>query len=461
MQAIISALKTMLPQALSASPIMAGLLSFARRDPQFLLIARERWGDLYTLKFGATPLLILGNPCHAQHVLVDKGQNYTKESPLWEPLRSLLGNGLLVSGGTTWRRQRRMMQPQFHHQALQGMAALMSEAIAEELERWDRAAASGTALSPTESFNALTMKVIVRTLFGGHITPDEIAAVSRDMVFVLDFILQGILAKTLPDWVPLPGRDRYQKILARLDAILFEIISRSRLRSKDIQAQTGGNLLALLIAATDEEAGAQMSDQQLRDETLTLFLAGYETTAAALSWACQFMFEEPATAERLASEVKHVLGTRPPTVADLPALPYSKMILQEALRLRPPSWWTPRVALVDDMIDGHPIAAGTTVAPITYVIHHHPDHWEQPQRFDPERFTTARSENRHRAAWIPFALGQHQCIGKEFALIEGMLILANLAQRYHLSPGAGIPARPLLSATLRMHGGRSLIVSRR
>lgn len=429
------------------------------RDPGFFLTARERCGDIYLLRGGAAPMVMLGHPRHAQEVLVDKGANYTKDSPIWDPLRSLLGNGLLVSGGSYWLRQRRMMQPQFHRQALAGMAALMSEAIAEELESWDRAAESGRELTPTEGFNALTMKVIVKTLFGGSIAQEEIDSVGRDMTFVLDFILQGILAKSLPSWVPLPGRQRYADTLRRLDDILFRIIRRSReaLASGKVSA----NLLSLLLDATDEETHERMNDQQLRDEALTLFLAGYETTAAALAWAYQFMFERPEVADKLHTEADAVLGKRTPTMADVPSLPYTKMVLQEALRLRPPSFWTPRVALADDEIDGYPIKAGTTVAPVTYVIHHHPEIWENPERFDPERFLPERSQSRHRAAWIPFALGQHQCIGKEYAMLEGQLVLANLAQRYRIVAGQGSAPKATLSATLRMQGGRSLRLTRR
>lgn len=445
----------------NSKALLASLPALARRDPEFFLVARERCGDLYRLGNGNPPLIMLGHPRHAQHVLVDKGQNYTKDSPLWAPLRSLLGNGLIVSGGETWLRQRRMMQPQFHRQALVGMAVMMSEAIDDELQGWERSAQIGTPLSPTAPFNSLTMKVIVRTLFGGDIEREEIEAVSNDMVFVLDFILQGILAKSLPAWVPLPGRHRYQEILSRLDTILFKIIARGRARQKSAPHDARGNLLTLLLAATDEESGTGMSDQQLRDETLTLFLAGYETTSSALAWSWQFMLEQPAIAEKLRAEVDRVLGHRAPTVEDLHALPYSRMILCESLRLRPPSFWTPRVALAEDEIDGHHITPGTTVAPITYTIHHHPEFWDNPRRFDPERFTPARSEQRHRAAWIPFALGQHQCIGKEYAMIEGQLALINIVQRFIIGSGGGKPARPQLSATLRMQGGHSLRLARR
>jgi cytochrome P450 len=404
-------------------------------------------------------LLMLGHPRHAQLVLVDRAANYTKDSPMWEPLRTLLGNGLLVSGGEHWMRQRRMMQPQFHRQQLVGMTALMSEAIEDELRSWDQAAKIGEEISPTEGFNALTMKVIVRALFGGEIEKDEIDSVSKNLTFILDFILQGIMAQSLPSWLPMPGRSRYASTLRQLDLVLHRIIQRGRAH---LQSGTSApNLLSLLLRATDEETRETMNDQQLRDETLTLFLAGYETTASALAWAQQFMFESPEVSLKLQAEVDAVLGQRSPTFADLSALPYARMILQESLRLRPPSWWTPRVALADDEIDGFTVKAGTTVAPITYVIHHHPEVWDDPHRFDPERFTPARSEARHRAAWIPFALGQHQCIGKEFAMMEAQLVLARLAQRYQISAGSGSAARPQLSATLRMQGGRSLRLSRR
>jgi cytochrome P450 len=206
-------------------------------------------------------------------------------------------------------------------------------------------------------------------------------------------------------------------------------------------------------SAEDEETGKQKTDAQLRDEAVALFVAGYETTAAGMAWACHFLAQQPETARRLQAEVDGVLGSRQPGFADLQQLTYTRGVLQEALRMYPPSYWIPRTAAEDDELDGYRIPAGTQVAVLTYVLHHHPEIWESPQRFDPDRFTPERSAGRHKHAWIPFGAGQRQCIGKEFSLMEGQLILARVAQRFQPSAIPGREPQMQLSGSLHTRNG--------
>jgi cytochrome P450 len=439
--------------ALSAPPKTAGLPlvgtlpTLIKQQFDFFLEARARYGDIYTLDLGLSELLVFNQPRHAQHILRDNARNYYKGGPMWDSIRSLLGNGLPVSEGDFWLRQRRMLQPQFHRKRLAALTELMVAAIESELAGW---AASPTA-QPFDMLSALsriTMRVIARTLFGTGMSQHEIDTFAAEMGFTLDHMFRAMLTNALPKWLPVPGARRYEQALRNIDAVLFDMIARTR------QAGDGAdNLIALLLQLVDAETGEQMTDQQLRDEAVTFFVAGYETTSLALSWAYELLPRHPRVLARLQAEVDAVLGDSLPTFADLPSLPYTAMVVQESMRLRPPVWWIPRTAAEADEIDGFAVPAGTNVAVLTYTIHQHPEHWAYPERFDPERFSAERSAARHKFAWLPFGAGQRQCIGKDFAMMEAQLILAMITQRYTVSALPRPMAVPRLSTTLKPKDG--------
>jgi cytochrome P450 len=428
-------------------PLLGVLPALITRQFDFLLEARARYGDIYTLDLGLTKLVVLNQPRHAEYVFRDNSRNYGKSGALWESVRTLVGNGLVVSEGEFWLRQRRMMQPQFHRKRLAALTELMVEAIDGELATWSSATASGTPFDLPPALSRVTMKVIVRTLFGTGLSSQEADEVATEMAYVLDYIFKAILTSSLPKWLPVPGARRYERAIRKIDTILFDVIARTRQAG-----DSADNLIAMLLQMVDDETGEQMTDQQLRDEAITLFLAGYETTSVALSWAYELLTRHPEAMAKLKAEVDAVLGDRLPTFADLPALSYASMIVQESMRLRPPAWWLPRLAIEADEIDGYAIPAGTNVAVLMYGIHHHPEHWENPERFEPERFSAERSATRHKFAWVPFGAGQRQCIGKDFALMEAPLILAMIAQRYEVTAVPGRSTRPRMSGTLKPQG---------
>ena len=219
--------------------------------------------------------------------------------------------------------------------------------------------------------------------------------------------------------------------------------------------------MAMLLDVVDDETGERMTDQQLRDEATTLFVGGYETTSIALTWVWDFLTHHPAVMEKLQAEVDAALGDRLPTFADLMNLPYCRMVLQEALRLRPSVWQLPRTAVVDDEIDGYHIPAGTNLIALIYMCHHHPEEWENPEMFDPERFRPEKTEERHKFAFLSFGAGQRKCIGMDFALMEGQLALAMVAQRYKLTRTTEHLAEPQLSTSLRPKGGVVVKLERR
>jgi len=451
--------QTVQPQAIPLTkglPLIGSLPQMIKNPFGFLIQARETYGDIYNLNLGISRMLILNNPRQMQHILVDNAQNYRKGGGMWDAVRAMLGNGLVVSEGSFWMRQRRMMQPQFHRQRLAGLTELMISAIDEALTTWEKSA-NGTDFNLTPAFNQLTMKVITRTLFGTGLDQEEMNKVTKALDYAVNYILKAIVLNSLPAWMPAPGKKEFEKSIKQIDETVYRIIADSR--------KNGGaenHLMAMLLDMVDDETGEGMTDQQLRDEVTTLFLAGYETTSIALTWAFDFLSHNPEMMEKLRAEVDSVVGSdRLPTFADLPKMPYSRMILQETLRIRPPGWQLPRTAVEDDEIDGHFIPAGTNVIGLIYMCHYHPEEWTNPEAFDPERFQPDRSEKRHKFAYMPFGAGQRKCIGMDFALMEGQLALAMVAQRYTLTKTSDKLAEPQLSSTLRPKGGVVVKIEKR
>lgn len=434
------------PPKTSGWPLVGSLPAFLRQPFDYLLAARARHGDIYTLDAGPMQLVVLNHPRLAEHVLRDNSHTYLRGGVFYESLAAFLGNGLAASDGPYWLRQRRMMQPHFHRKRLAALTELMAATIEQELAAWAPAARSDEPFELVAGFSRLTMKVLVRTIFGTALSDREADTLATEIAYVIDHIFVDALAKALPAWLPIPGVRRYRQARAVVDAALYDVIARARRGDGD-----SSTLLTMMLDMVDAETGEQMTDQQLRDEAVTLVLAGYETTSLTLAWACQFMAERPDMLARLTAEVDTALGGRTPGFADVPALAYTGMVVQETLRLRPPAWVFSRRAEADDTIDGYRIAKGTIVVMVPYTVHHHPGLWDDAERFDPERFTPERAAQ-YKSAWMPFGLGQHQCIGKDFALIEAQLILAMLVQRYQIAPTGPAPA-PQLSGTLRPKGG--------
>jgi cytochrome P450 len=421
-----------LPPKASDVPLVGALPGLLMERFGFLEAARARHGDIFTLNLGFTDAIILAHPRHVQHVLVDHMRKYVKGGPIWESLRTFLGNGLPASEGDFWKRQRRMIQPAFHPQRLVALTQKMVEAIDERLAGWEQAARTGEPFDIAEAFSRMTMNVMVRAMFGSGLEANEAERVGRELTYIIDYMLRGMMTNTLPDWLPVPGRARYREAIRYVDEVVLRVIERGR-RS----AREEDTLLSLLLHAVDEESGERMSNRQLRDEAVALFVAGYDTTAVSLAWTFHLMTRYPESFQRMRTEVREVLGQRVPGFADLRPLTYTRNVLQEALRLYSPAYWVPRASAEEDEIDGYRIPAGRMVLIFAHLIHHHPDFWEEPLRYDPDRFTPERSEGRHKQAWIPFGAGQRLCIGKEFSMMEGQLILSRIAQRFEVSAVRG------------------------
>jgi cytochrome P450 len=369
-------------------------------------------------------------------------------------VRPLLGQGLATSDGALWRTQRRLVQPAFHRERLAGLAETITTATHAMLARWAPHAATGTPLDMLAEMTRLTGEVIVRALFGTALPEAVGRTMFADFATVTGYLRRHMLTLTpWGAWLPTPGRRQFQAALARLDHLVGQHIQARRQQGGD-----HGDLLALLLAARDPATGAGMAPQQLRDEVMTLLFAGHETTALALTWTWDLLARHPAVAERLRRDVAAVLAGRMPTVADLPHLPYLRMVLEEALRLYPPAWMIARAARADDVIGGYPIPAGTTVFLSPYLTHRHPDVWPEPERFDPERFGAERAAARPPGAYFPFAAGPRACLGAPLAMLEAQLIVAQVIQAYDVALVGGQPVVPQPRLTLRPRHGVPMVV---
>jgi cytochrome P450 len=442
-QDVIGAARSNSPQYPPGPPgyPLIGVLPQLRSDPiRTFVDAADRYGDLVYLKAGPYHGFLLSDPADIKHVLQDNARNYHK-SPLFDRLRDVVGNGLLTSEDSLWLRQRRLAQPAFHRQRLIGMADAMVACIGEMLERWDGIATRGQTIDVVAEMMTLTQAVIVRTMFSTDLGPAA-AIVNRTWPIINRRIGETFWATKLETTLPLSANRRFWRALSELDTVVYRIIAERRRTDRDEL-----DLLSMLLSARDEETGGGMTDRQLRDEVLTMLLAGHETTSLALSWTYYLLAQHPDIERSIADEVDRVIGGGAPGFAHLERLACTRRVIQESLRLYPPGWGFSRQALGDDEIGGYRIPSGSLVYLIPFVVHRRPKLWPNPDRFDPDRFSPEAESARPRFAYIPFGGGPRGCIGSQFAMMEAQLIVAAIAQRYRIQlvPGQNIRPEPLIT----------------
>ena len=425
-------------------PVIGNLLQL-RADPiRAFSSAADRYGRIVYMPAGRHHGYMLSDPALIKHVLQDNYRNYHK-SPLYARLKESLGEGLVTSEDSLWLRQRRLAQPAFHRDRLEAMLGAMNDAIETTLERWERAADEGRTIDLVADMMDLTQRIIVRTMFSTELGSAALV-LNRTWPIINQRIGETLWATALETQLPLPANIRFHKAVRELDAVVYQIIRDRRRGGSD-----GPDLLSMFLSARDEETGERMTDRQLRDEVMTMLLAGHETTSLALSWTYFALAEHPEIVDRIAREAADVLDGAWPTMAHIERLSYTRMVVQEVLRLYPPAWGFSRVALNDDQIGGYRVHAGSIVFMIPFVLHRRPELWPDPQRFDPDRFSADRVASRPKFAYLPFGGGPRQCIGNQFAMTEASLILARTLRNYRveLVRHQRIEARPLI--TLRPH----------
>lgn len=451
-----AALAPLRPPGPKGHPLL-GVLPELRRDSLgFLMRTFTQYGDVAAYRIGPLRSHLLAHPDALKYVLQEQVKQYTKEHVSYVIMRRIVGNGLLTSQGDFWLRQRRLAQPAFHRQRIAAMGDAMVTRAEALLAEWETAAGAGRPVDVGAAMMRLTLQIVGDALFGADMA-GEAAVVSRNFdILSAQTVERFRTFNVLPPLLPTRANREWHRAKRELDAVVYKIIGERRRRGDDT-----GDLLSMLMLARDEETGAQMSDNQLHDEVLTMLLAGHETTATALTWAWAMIDAHPHVAAKLHAELDEVLGERAPTVADLPRLAYTRMIIDETMRLYPPVYILSRKATADAVIGGYHIPKGSAVDLSPYVTHRHPAFWPDPERFEPERFTPEQTATRHKYAYIPFSTGPRMCIGNNFALMEATLVLATLARRLRLRLVDGRIPQPEPLITLRPRGGMQMIVERR
>jgi len=417
----------------------------------FTKCVRE-YGDIVFLRFLGVPMCFINRPEYIESVLVTQSQNFEKSKD-YRALRRVLGNGLLTSEGEFWRRQRKLVQPAFHQDRIGAYAEVMVRFAEKIVASWQ----DGQMIDIHEAMSHLTLDIVAKTLFDTDVSHE-----AEDVGSALDFLMRKFMRQAgfaflLPKFVPIPTNKRLQRAVRQLDRVIYGIIGQRR-----ASGQMSGDLLSVLLQMQDDQ-GVGMTDKQLHDEIMTLFLAGHDTTANALSWTWLLLGRNPEVAVKLRVELDQVLGGRAPTPTDLPRLPYTDMVLRESMRLYPPVWIIGRRALKPFRLGEFELPAQTNVLMSQLLMHHDARYFPDPERFDPERWSAGDVRNGAlpRFGYFPFGGGPRVCIGAGFAMMEAVLLLATIAQRFQIDLIPGQTIEMLPTVTLRPKSGIRVILKRR
>ena len=431
---------------------LSGILAYRKGPLPFFVKLAKEYGDVAYFRLGPQPAFFVNHPDYIRDVLVTNQQHYFKGLALQRAKR-LLGEGLLTSEGDFHRRQRRLSQPAFHRARIATYATAMTHFASQISSEWK----DGETRDISQEMMRLTLAIVGKTLFDADVASDA-TEVGQAMSVVMDlFNTITIPFYELLEKLPLPQIRRFDGAKAKLDAIIYRMIEQRRRAGED-----RGDLLSMLLLAQDVEGdGERMTDEQLRDELMTIFLAGHETTANALTWTWYLLSQHIDAEAKLHEEVDAVLGGRVPTFDDIPQLKYTERVLSESMRLYPPAWALGRLAVDDVELAGYRVSKGSLVLMSQYVMHRDERFFPEPERFDPERWQPAIRDSRPQFSYFPFGGGPRRCIGEGFAWMEGVLLLATIAQRWQmrLVPRHPVELKPVI--TLRPKHGMRMTLERR
>lgn len=422
---------------------LVGVIPQLMRNPLELLEqATAEYGDIIRLSVGPKSIYVLRHPSFFRDVLFDREDSFSKGS-INKILASVGGNSLISAEGEFWKRQRRLVQPAFHRKRLAILSSYMTDAISKMCDRWEEKAERGEPIDMIPEMSSITRDIIIATILGGDLGKrgDE---VEKAVDILMEVLGKRIWTFALPSWIPLPGKKEFEESLKLLDDTIYGLIAKQKEIGPDKGAE---NLLNMLLNMRDED-GNGMDDKQMRDEIVTFFIAGYETSTLALAWTWYFLSQNPQYFNTLFNEVDSVLADRTPTMEDLNTLVYSRMVFQEALRARSPSWMIPRETVEDIQLGEYLIPAKSVVILSQYLMHRHPEFWEDPDTYNPERFRPEANNPSIKTAYMPFGGGPRQCIGINFATMEAQFIIAMVAQRFQLDLVDDAPIQPVMKATI-------------
>lgn len=427
-------------------PLLGALPGMLTDAPGTMLRAmRANPGQLFSIQLGPVRVPVVTQPEHLQQVLIDDAKSYTKAG-MWSVTKPLLGEGLVTSDGDVWRRQRQLMQPLFTPRYLHSMSGLMVEAIDAQLQRL-----AARADAPVEVGNEMTLvtqRVLMETMFGGSLDLERSNALAGHLNAAFQAMNMRLFLYFLPSWVPLPGDRTFHGAIAEIDRAMLSLVAERRARPVE-----RADMLTLLIEARDPDTGAALSDREIRDQLVTLFVAGLDTTAVTLTWLTHLLQTHPEVDEALRAEVATVVGERLPTGEDLPKLGYTKAVIQEAMRVYPPAWIFPRYTATGAEVGGRWIAPGSSMLISPWLTHRDGTHWERPDTFDPSRFQGGAPKGVPRLSYIPIGAGGRMCIGAHFAMMEAQLATVMLVQRFRPRPVSDRPVVAAAASTLKPKGG--------
>ncbi len=428
-------------------PVVRSTKDFFRDPLGFTVRQARRVGDFYRLRFYFRKLFVTTNLEVIRHVLQVNHRNYVK-SPAYRELKQALGNGLVTSEGELWRRQRRLMQPIFYKQALEGIFEKMRGAAEDYCRRLEQRPDPEHPLDLSQEMMGITADIVLKTLFSSD-NPASRSELYHSMWVAQEYIMWRTLNPFLTPLVWVNGmRRRFKKALRLFDQNIYRLIE-----ERENAENPPHDLLSLLVHARDADTGERMSRHQLRDEAITMYSAGHETSSNGLSWTFYLLAQHPEVLEELRREVDQTLADRTPTFEDLKALEYTRMVLEESMRLYPPAYAIGREAVEEDRILGHPIPPKSIILIAIYALHRDPQHWEEPDAFRPERFAAEQLKERPRLAYMPFGAGPRMCIGNHFAMMEMQLLLAMLVRRFDFELVEGHPVEPEPLITLKPKHG--------
>jgi cytochrome P450 len=441
-----------LPPGPKGYPIFGSVFEPKGDTITYLTKCAREYGDIVFFRFLGVPACFVNGPEHIESVLVTQNSNFVKSKD-YRAMRRVLGNGLLLSEGEFWRRQRKLIQPAFH----QGRIAAYAEVMIAHTQRMLASWSDGQSLDMHEAMMRLTLGIVAKTLFDADVSHEAEDVDAALTVLMGKFLRQAGMALLLPAWVPLPTSQLLKRAVGRLDKVIYSIIEQRR-----ASGQMSGDLLSVFLQAHDDE-GVGMTDRQLHDEIMTLFLAGHETTANVLSWTWYLLGQNPQVEEKLTEELSRVLSGRVPTPADLPRLAYTDTVLREAMRLYPPVWVIGRRALAPFRLGEYELPADTNVLISQLIMHKDARYFADPQRFDPDRWSAnnPQAASLPRFAYFPFGGGPRVCIGAGFAMMEALLLLATIAQQFRIEVSPELKVKVQPTVTLRPKHGIPATLKRR
>lgn len=434
--------------------LIFGNLTEYKRDPiGMLLRLRLEYGDVARNRLGPYLTHALAHPQHVKHVLQDNAGNYVR-GRFYERFKLFFGDGLLTTDGDFWLRHRRIAQPLFHRRRVETISEAMTTPAAGMIERWHGYARNGSSIDVVPEMMRLTLSTLGKVIFNSDLGRHAEEAGPAVRLGLEAMMPQGNINDFIPQWIPTPLNGRIHRARRALYAIMRHVVEEHRSGRSE-----ASDLITMMLSAKNEATGEPLSEREVRDELMTVFLAGHETTGSGLAWTLYALSMQPQVLRRLQAELEAVLGTRVPTAADLPDLPYLTMVIEESLRLYPPIWGYTRDAVKDDEIGGFHIPAGSSIFVSPYVTHRHPGFWQNPEAFDPDRFAPQLAAARPRFAYFPFGGGPRQCIGIHIAKLQMQLTVAMIVQHFdlHALPGhsvrhgALVSLRPVNGILLTLH----------